>query len=705
MDSVTPAGSEKGETYMPDRKQMDFACTKKLLENYNIEVSGDITGADDNSLIKTASALGYPVVLKAHSEEIVHKSDIGAVILDIKNNDALVEARDTIVKNAMDAGYNKPEEFLVQKMAESGFEVLVGAHQDPVFGPLIIVGSGGKYVELLADTASGIGLLEDSDVKEMLFLTKAGKIIDGYRGDPLDKRSIITIAKNISKLMAEHPEILEIDLNPIVLYKEGYALVDARVIKGAPVFKEKVSEIPQDVRHSLDKVLNPESVAVFGASRPGTMGGIILKNCMRIKKLFPVNPKKDYVQGMKCYKSIDEVPEPPDVGVFIINAEGTVREFEGFCKKGGKGAIILSDGFAEVGRKDLEEKLVQTSKKYGVAYLGPNCLGAVNNFAGLNTFFIPEHRSSIIEEPNGIGIISQSGGIGLEILEMMRADNMKLGKLVSIGNASGVGLPEILDHMGEDPNISVIAIYLEGIKNGKQFLEVGKKVTKKKPVLIIKGGIGGGAAATLSHTATLAGNVEAFKACCRQAGFYIIEDLTEDPKILVNVLSLLTTNPVAKGDRVAIVSVGGGAGILLADQITAYGMKLAEFTDGTKHALRELIGAKKTFGKNPVDLLGDCDDDRLLEALRIIDRDPQVDSIITALYLQVPLLSEYLADRLVDLKHSMTKPMIVAPRGFSEYVMNIRKYLYRKDFHTYTVPTIGPLGIALNIWKKYGKSF
>ncbi len=690
---------------MPDRKQIDFSATKKLLENYKIDVSGDIAASDESSLINAAKKLGYPVVLKAHAEEIVHKSDIGAVILNIKDKESLIEARDSIVRNAVNAGYSEPEEFLIQKMASSGFEVLVGAHQDPVFGPLIIVGSGGKYVELLADTAPGIGLLEDSDLEEMLSLTRAGKIIDGYRGENLDKKAIIAIARNISRLMAENPEILEIDLNPVVLYREGYALVDARIIKGEPVFKENFSEIPADVRASLEKVLNPESVAVFGASRPGTMGGIILKNCMRIKKLYPVNPHRDYVQGLKCYKNIDELPEPPDVGVFIINAEGTVKDFEEFCKKGGKGAIILSDGFAEVGRKDLEDKLVETSRKYGVAYLGPNCLGAVNNFAGLNTFFIPEHRSSIIEEPNGIGIISQSGGIGLEILEMMRADNMKLGKLVSIGNASGVGLPEILDHMGEDPNISVIAIYLEGIKNGKQFLEIGKKVTKKKPVFIIKGGIGGGAEATLSHTASLAGNVEAFKACCRQAGFYMIEDLTEDPKILVNVLSLLTTNPVAHGDRVAIVTVGGGAGILLADQITEYGMKLAEFTDETKHALRELIGAKKTFGKNPVDLLGDCDDNRLLEALRIIDKDPQVDSIITALYLQVPFLSEYLADRLVDLKNSMTKPMIVSPRGFSEYVMNIRDYLYRKDFHTYTVPMIEPLGIALKIWRKYGKNF
>ena len=156
-------------------------------------------------------------------------------------------------------------------MAPGGFEVLVGAHQDPVFGPLIIAGSGGKYVELLKDTAPGIGLLSEKDVEEMLSLTRAGQIIDGFRGKPLDKKAIVSIAVNISALMAENRDILEIDLNPVVLYENGYSLVDARVIKGDPVFMEVEPEIPDKIRRSLNSLLNPESMAVLGASRPGTM--------------------------------------------------------------------------------------------------------------------------------------------------------------------------------------------------------------------------------------------------------------------------------------------------------------------------------------------------------------------------------------------------------------------------------------------------
>ena len=690
---------------MSDRKQIGFSDAKKLLEKYNIKVSGEICRNNIEDLSSSAEKLGYPVVLKTNSENIVHKSDIGAVILDIKNREELENSVKKINENIKKAGYERQEEFLLQKMAEPGFEILVGAHQDPVFGPLIIVGSGGKYVELLKDSAPAIGLLTEEDVKEMISLTKAGKIINGYRGEPLDKKAVISIAINISRLMAENRDILEIDLNPIVLYKEGFSLVDARVIKGNPVFIEAVSVIPEKRKNSLNKTLNPESVAIIGASRPGKIGGIVFKNCLRIKKLYPINPNMDYIQGVKCYKAVKDLPEAPDVGVFLIHAEAVVHEFEEFCKIGGKGAIIISDGFAEAGRKDLDEKLFELSRTYGVSYIGPNCLGVINNFIGLNTFFIPEHRTSTIEKPNGIGIISQSGGIGMEIIEMMESDNMKLGKLVSIGNASGVGLSEILDNMGEDPEISVIGIYLEGIKNGRQFLDIGKKVTKKKPVLVIKGGTGGGAAATMSHTATLAGNADAFRACCRQAGFYLIETMTEDPKILVNILSLLTSNPMAAENRVAIVSVGGGAGILLADQVTDSGMNLAVFSEETKYALQNVLKTKKLFGTNPVDLLGDCDDDRLLEAIKIIDKDPNVDGIITAIYLQVPYLSEYLPDRLLDLKKTMSKPMLVSPRGYSDYVFGKRKYLHERDFPTYTIPMIKPMSIAFKIWKQYNRSF
>ena len=424
------------------------------------------------------------------------------------------------------------------------------------------------------------------------------------------------------------------------------------------------------------------------------------------------------LQGFRCYPDFASLPETPDVAVFAVNPEVTVAGFEEFCKKGGKGAIIVTDGFSESGRKELENRLLELSEQYQVAYLGPNCMGVIDNHSGLNTMFIPEHRTAVPSEAGGIGIITQSGGVGLELLEMFKAGGVKVGKWVSCGNASSVSVPELLYSMAQDPNITIIGIYLEGVSEGLELMQIGMEVSGTKPVVVIKGGMSGGAEATLSHTASMAGSAEAFRACSRRAGFYLIEDLTEDPKVLCNVLSMLTTMPHAGGGQVAVVSVGGGAAILLADQVTDQGMKLARFAPETKEKLRELL--KDNFrvtsekdrrkivagiGKNPLDLYGNCDDERLMAALKIVDDDPNTDIILTAIYLQPPYLSEYINEKLAELNRELKKPLIISPRGFSPYVNRCREELFAKGITTYTVPMMRPLKMALDIWGQYETDF
>ncbi len=699
------------------KTQLDFTQSAEMLAEHGITILGRMTD-DPQQVLEVAGELGYPVVVKAISKDIIHKTDADVVFLNLKTEEALKKALDQLLKNVKQAGAGRPDGILVQKMADPGFELLVGAKQDPGFGPVTMIGHGGRFVELWADVQPGIGILTEKDVEEMLCQTMAGTVLEGFRGPALDKQAVIELAINVSRFMAEHPEIHELDLNPVIVYEQGYAIVDCRLIVDDPIAVPSSTDLSEAKMKSLQAIFSPQSVAIVGASRPGTMGGIILKNCLGIPRVYPINPKLESVQGLPCYPDFESLPEAPDLAVFAINAEATVKSFEQFCKAGGRGAIIFSDGFAEIGRKDLEERLLELSIKYDVAYIGPNCMGVIDNFSKVNTLFIPEHRTSVIKGSSGIGIISQSGGVGLELVEMLAADNLDLGQWVSCGNASSVGVAEILAHMGNDPRIKIIAIYMEGYDNGLKLMQIGKEVTAKKPVLVIKGGTGGGAAATLSHTASLAGSHEAFKACCRQAGFYLIEKLTEDPKGLVNTLSMLSSQPAARGNRVAVVSVGGGAGILLADRVTEQCMELAEFAPETKKALQELMADNiKTarpedkpriisgIGANPLDLFGNCDDNRLMAALRIINEDPNTDIIMTAIYLQVPYLSEYLPERLLDLQRDLKKPLIVSPRGFSQHVARTRAYLYAKKFHTYTVPMIQPLSIAIKVWCDYGKSF
>lgn len=696
---------------------MDFCESAAMLGRYGIVA----LGRQVHSLAEAeeyAAECGYPLVVKAVSPAIVHKSDAGAVFLNIAGKEQLRRALRAVESKV--GGFSREQRIgaLLQKMAGKGFELLLGAKQDPGFGPVTMVGMGGILVELFEDAAMGIGVLGRRDVERMLTKTRAGRVLAGFRGQRYDREAVIDLAIGVSRLMAENREIRELDLNPVIVHEKGCAIVDARLICDTTVAKPEGEALEEWKQASLAAIFNARSVAVIGASRPGTQGGVILKNCMRIRRLYPVHPNLPSIHGRPCYRSLRDLPEIPEVGVFAVNSERTVAIFREFCELGGRGAIVFSDGFAEMGRADLEEQLVAIAEQHKVAFIGPNCMGVINTFTGLNTNYIPEQRSVPPARPNGVGVISQSGGIGLELLEMFSADNQNLGKWVSIGNASSVGVPELLAHMGEDPRIKIIAIYLEGVADGLKLMKIGREVARRKPILIIKGGSGGGAEATLSHTASLAGSHQAFRACCEQAGFYLVEELTEDPKIMVNVLSILTSQPKTTGDRVAVVSVGGGAGILLADQVTEEGMTLAHFAPETKARMKALIEKtlkpeqeplKETIlrnvGNNPIDLFGNCDDDRLLESLRIIDQDPNTDVIVAAIYLQVPLLSEYLPERLVELKEELSKPLIISPRGFSSYVGRCRAYMAGRKLHTYTVPMMKPLSIAIRIWQKYNRSF
>ncbi len=697
--------------------QADFSTTKDLLESFGISIIGTSVHTREEA-VATATEIGFPCVMKLVSPDVIHKTDAGVVVLDIESASMAGEGYDTVLANGRKAGAQRIYGVLVQKQARPGFELLVGARQDPVFGPVTMIGYGGRFVELFKEVAPGVGVLTREDVERMLSETVVSRVIAGFRGPALDKDAVVDLTIRVSQLMEARPEVTELDLNPVILYPKGCCIVDARMIVGEPIAHPRADDLSGTRLRSLQAIFEAKSVAVVGASRPGSIGGIILKNSSRVERLYPINPKRDTLMGLKCYKDFSDLPSPADVAVFAVAPETTIASFRQFCETGGKGAIIVSDGFAEIGRTDLEEELHAISEKYGVVYVGPNCLGVFDNFSGLNTLFLPMRRLNTSTKPGLVGVVSQSGGVGLELLEMAAADNLAIGKWVSCGNASGISIPELLAHMGDDSRIRVIAIYVEGLRNGLQFMEVGRKIARRKPVIVIKGGMAGGAAATMSHTASLAGSFQAFKAACHQAGFYLIEELTEDPKILINVLSILTTQKPARNNRVAVVSVGGGAAILLADQITSNGMRLTTFSDNTQVKLTRLLGTKigaasdsdkaRIAGRvasNPLDLFGDADDDRLLEAIHILNDDLNTDIIVAGLYFQIPYLSEYIAERLVELMRAMRKPLILSPRGYSHYVQQTTEYLAQHDVHTYTVPMIKPLAIALDIWKRYDLDF
>ncbi|NLY42361.1 MAG: CoA-binding protein, partial [Desulfovibrionales bacterium] len=334
--------------------QLDFEQTRSLLGQYNIPLLGQMV-TDLDQAISAAQTLGYPVVLKPVSEQIIHKTDLGCVFLHIQSSEGLRTAHAQMIQNILAAGLDLPEALLIQPMVLPGAEILIGATQDPSFGPMTMVGSGGRLVELLADVTPGIGVLSPEDARAMFMRTKAGRILQGFRESPLDMDAVINLAVNVSRLMSEHPEIHELDLNPVIVYAKGCALVDARVIQGEPVRYPRQTDISPGIMRSLDIIFSPKSVVVYGASNTGTVGGIVLKNLRRRCTVYPVNPRTKVLQGQPCYPDLASLPEVPELAVFVVNSETVVREFEIFCRAGGKGAIIVSDGFAESGRRELED--------------------------------------------------------------------------------------------------------------------------------------------------------------------------------------------------------------------------------------------------------------------------------------------------------------------------------------------------------------
>ena len=256
-------------------RQADFDTAKAILESAGIPVLGRMVRSREEALA-TASSIGYPVVLKLVSPDIIHKTDVGAVLLGLETREAVSSGYDTVLENARKAGTQAIDGVLVQKFLHPGFELLVGARQDPVFGPVTMVGYGGRYVELFKDVAPGIGILEPTDVDAMLGSTLAGRIVDGFRGPPLDRAAVVDLVVRVSKLMESRPDLVELDLNPVVLYEKGFAIIDARLILGDPVVHPRAEDISPARMRSLQAIFEARSVAVVGASKPGTVGGVIL---------------------------------------------------------------------------------------------------------------------------------------------------------------------------------------------------------------------------------------------------------------------------------------------------------------------------------------------------------------------------------------------------------------------------------------------
>ncbi len=377
----------------------------------------------------------------------------------------------------------------------------------------------------------------------------------------------------------------------------------------------------------LDAIFRPRSIAVIGASRDRTtVGGALFHNLIKHDfqgAVYPVNPKSPTVQSVRAYPSITDVPESVDLALIVVPGKHVNATLEECGRKGVKGAVVISAGFKEVGGEGVEREreLLAIARKYGMRVVGPNCLGVLNTEAGVSmdaTFAPP------FPPPGPVAFSSQSGALGLAIIEYANALNVGLSHFVSVGNKADVSGNDLLEYWEKDPGTRIILLYLESFGNPHRFLEIARRVGRKKPILAVKSGrTSAGIRAASSHTGSLAGADTAVTALCAQAGVIRTDTLEE----LFDVAIVLANQPVPKGHRVGIVTNAGGPAIMASDACETRGLEVVGLTDATRAELQAFLPAEAST-RNPVDMIASATPEAFEKAVRIMAKDPNLDALI-----------------------------------------------------------------------------
>ncbi|MBS7604883.1 MAG: acetate--CoA ligase [Candidatus Bathyarchaeia archaeon] len=432
----------------------------------------------------------------------------------------------------------------------------------------------------------------------------------------------------------------------------------------------------------LDAFFNPKSIAVIGASRdPTKVGHRVLRNLVEGGfggALYPINPNADEILGLKCYKSVRDIPGEVDLAVIVVPARTVPSVLEDCGASGVKGVVVISAGFGETGREgaQLERELVNICRKYGMRMQGPNCLGIISVQRRVNASFAPA-----MPLPGNIAFVSQSGALGSAILNWAIRNEIGFTKFISLGNEADLNAADFIEALGEDEDTKVIGLYIEGVKEGGRFIEVAKKVSRKKPIVAIKAGTtSAGMRAVSSHTGSLAGSDVAFSAAFKKAGIIRVNTLED----LFNLVLGFGLQPPLKGRRILIVTNGGGPGILATDACEKSNLELPLLEHEIIEELRKNMPPQASLG-NPIDILGDADEKRYRLAIEAGLKSNNIDGIIVILTPQAVTPSERIAETLAEIGRLSSKPILASFMGFDEGSTIIRM-LKRNRIPNYAFP-------------------
>jgi acyl-CoA synthetase (NDP forming) len=475
----------------------------------------------------------------------------------------------------------------------------------------------------------------------------------------------------------------------------------------------------EEAIQKLNAFFNPRSVAVIGATKSqGKAGAVIFENFAINEprsvfkgKLYPINPKEEEILRFKCYKTLSEVPGDVDLIVVIVPSGAVASVLEEAGGKHTKAAVIISAGFKEVGNHALEDQVVAVAKKYGIRVLGPNCLGVFYAKTGVDSIFLPTYKvlstgEKIVSTPRpksgNIAMITQSGAFGSAALDYLSGREMGVSKFVSFGNKCDTSESDMLEYLLEDKETHVILLYLEDIKSGREFLKIAKKVSLKKPIVVIKSGRSeAGARAAASHTGAIAGADKIYDAAFEKTGVIRAKNTNE----FFDIGKALASMKPSVGSNVGILTDAGGPGVMCVDECEIVGLAVNELSEPILKKFEELKEKgdilKIAATHNPVDLTGSVIDNQFAIAADLMFQDPTINGIIFLGLHHMPGLQERYITEVARVAAKYDKPIVACDIGETDLALKTRKLFDKLGFPAYSSPE--DAAHAMKALLQYGK--
>jgi len=677
------------------RASLSAPEAKRVCDAYGIAVPQEGLATSANEAVAHAEQIGYPVVLKIVSPDILHKTEARGVLVGLSSADDVSSGYETIISNARD--YDPNAELTgvqVQQMLGSGHEMLIGAITDPTFGPVMTFGLGGVLVEVLRDVTFRLAPTTFDEALAMTGSIGASEVLDGVRGaPPSDRHALAEMIERVSQLVTDFPEITEVDLNPVLATAEGATAVDARLLVSFDPPGERPARYSQEqILETMNHLMRPRAIAVIGASdQAGKIGNSVMRNLVDggyAGEIYPVNPKGGEVLGRQAYADVDDLPDGVDVAVFCIPAKLVVATIAKIGAKGIPAAVLIPSGFSETGEVELQRELVETAREHGVRFVGPNIYGV---------YYTPGNMSAAFTTPydvkGPVALASQSGGIGMAILGFSRSTKLGVSAIVGLGNKADIDEDDLLTFFEQDEATNCVALHMEDLKDGRAFVEVAQRVSKKKPIVVLKAGATpAGTKAAASHTAALAGDDKVYDDILRQAGVVRARGLTE----LLQFARCLPILPSPEGENVVIITGAGGSGVLLSDACYSNGLQLMEMPEDLNQAFMKFIPPFGAAG-NPVDITGGEPPETYANTIKLGLTDERIHALVLGYWhttITPPMVFAKVVTEMVDdlRTRGIEKPIVASLAGDVE-VEEASAYLFEHGIPAFPYTTELPVEV------------